>query len=81
MFARPLTINDFEYIVANLPTESAKVCLRQIREVECFSIINRGEAWYRRLTEQQKVELDSWYLNWLSITDTFIKPVKPYWIK
>ncbi len=55
--------------------------LREKREIECFSVINRGQLWYNRLTEEQKVELDSWYNAWLDVTETMIIPEKPSWLE
>ena len=55
--------------------------LRQQREVECFSIINRGQLWYSTLTEEQLLELNTWYNAWLDITETKFVPEKPSWIK
>ena len=55
--------------------------LRQQREEECFSIINRGKLWYDNLTEEQLVELNTWYNAWLNVTETKIIPEKPSWIK
>lgn len=55
--------------------------LRQQREVECFSIINRGALWYNTLTEEQLVELQDWYKAWLDVTETRVMPEKPSWIK
>lgn len=54
--------------------------LRQRRETECFSYINRGQLWYDRLTEEQKVELEKWYAGWLKVTDTLTAPAKPSWL-
>lgn len=68
----PYTAKELEEIELNK--------LREQREYECFSIINRGELWYARLTEQQKQELDVWYQAWLDVTDTKIIPTKPSWI-
>lgn len=45
--------------------------LRSIRWSECFSVINRGVLWYNTLTDEQRLELDKWYKEWLDITDTF----------
>lgn len=53
---------------------------RYEREMEVFPIINRGEAWYRTLTEEQKNELQIWYEAWLNVTDTLEPPQKPEWI-
>ena len=60
--------------------ENKKNELRAKREAECFSIINRGEIWYKRLTEEQKLELDQWYQKWLDVTITLEEPTKPEWI-
>ena len=54
--------------------------LRTQRSEECFSVINRGEPWYRRLTEVQKAELDTWYQKWLDVTETRTVPDKPSWL-
>ena len=59
--------------------------LRNQREVECFSIINRGALWYNTLTEEQLVELQDWYHDWLTLpnrygTDAFEMPIKPKWL-
>lgn len=54
--------------------------LRQRRETECFSYINRGQLWYDRLTEEQKTELSDWYTAWLKVTDTLTVPKKPSWL-
>lgn len=55
--------------------------LRHQRKNECFPIINRGQLWYNKLTEIEKVELKEWYEAWLNVTETFIIPDKPNWIK
>lgn len=54
--------------------------LRAEREEECFSVINRGQAWYNTLTEEQTIELDTWYKAWLDVTETLIKPERPEWL-
>lgn len=54
--------------------------IRALRD-ECFRIVNRGEVWYSILTEQQKIELKQWYLEWLDAPKTKIIPKKPIWIK
>lgn len=62
--------------------------LRAKREIECFSIINRGELWYSKLTEIQKQELNTWYQSWLDVTEetnkdengNYIIPIKPSWL-
>ncbi|MBQ3047587.1 MAG: hypothetical protein IJD48_01065 [Clostridia bacterium] len=55
--------------------------LRQLRNSECFSVINRGLLWYNTLNNSQLDELTNWYINWLDVTKTKIVPVKPSWIK
>ncbi len=55
--------------------------LRQQREQECFSVINRGSLWYDTLTEEQKEELKIWYKAWLDVTETRVIPEKLEWIK
>lgn len=55
--------------------------LRSQRETECFPVINRGQLWYDTLTEAQKTELKVWYLAWLDVTETFIIPITPEWVK
>lgn len=54
--------------------------LRSERERICFPVINRGAAWYARLTEAQKEELATWYQSWLDAPQTGIKPETPSWI-
>ena len=54
--------------------------LRFKREKACFSVINRGELWYSRLTADQKKELDAWYQAWLDVTDTKVLPDIPMWL-
>ena len=54
--------------------------LREQREKICFPYINRGELWYNRLTDAQKVELDTWYQAWLDVTETKVVPVTPDWL-
>lgn len=55
--------------------------LRDAREQECFSVINRGGLWYDTLTDEQKEELKVWYKAWLDVTETKIVPEKPNWLK
>ncbi len=54
--------------------------LRAEREAICFPVINRGAAWYARLTEEQKEELQEWYQTWLDAPQTGVKPETPAWI-
>lgn len=55
--------------------------LRELREKECFPIINRGVMWYETLTQEQTYELKDWYNAWLNVTETKQVPEKPEWIK
>ena len=55
--------------------------LRETRQRECFSIINRGVLWYSTLAEDQVEELAQWYQDWLDVTDTLVIPTTPEWIK
>ena len=48
--------------------------------MECFSVINRGQLWYERLTEEQKTELNAWYQAWLNATEAGAMPEKPGWL-
>ena len=54
--------------------------LRQRRETECFSVVNRGWIWYTTLTLSQWRDLRSWYLAWLNVTETRSPPARPLWI-
>ena len=54
--------------------------LRLKREQKCFPIINRGQLWYKKLTQEQINELDQWYNDWLNITETKVEPTKPMWL-
>lgn len=55
--------------------------IREQRELECFSVVNRGGIWYELLTSQEKTELMDWYQAWLDATETLIIPEKPTWLK
>lgn len=55
--------------------------LRRRREAECFPVINRGYLWCTQLTEQQLVELNEWYTDWLNVTETLVMPETPDWLK
>lgn len=54
--------------------------LRERREAECFSVVNRGWIWYSSLTLAQWRELRTWYLAWLNITSTKVIPERPSWL-
>lgn len=60
--------------------EQKKGALRERRETECFSVINRGWIWYSCLTLTQWRELRTWYLAWLNVTQTLTVPERPAWI-
>ena len=64
-----------------LQTEAEKENLRNRREVECFSVINRGQLWYGMLTVKQIAELTAWYKAWLKVTETKVVPEKPSWLE
>ncbi len=74
--------DEYEDILVYHPftDEEYIVYLRAERERICFPVINRGAAWYARLTAEQKEELDAWYQAWLDVTDTKVKPKTPSWI-
>lgn len=74
----------YRYVIAKtpeLPIEFKKENLRELRETKCFAVINRGQIWYDRLTESQKEELSAWYDAWLKVTETFVEPKMPEWLK
>lgn len=54
---------------------------RLLRNVQCFSIINRGYLWYASLTAEQQDELNRWYQAWLDVTETLEIPQKPTWLR
>ena len=71
----------FQIVEIPQPTEEEVVdLLRARRENECFSIINRGQLWYAGLTTSQIEELQTWYADWLDVTETKIIPEKPTWL-
>ena len=83
-FFKDIEEGDYIYEIAKVadPTmDDLKNSLRQKRERECFKIINRGYAWYMRLTEVQLQELNAWYVAWLDVPETLVLPEKPGWIK
>lgn len=63
--------------------ENKKWDLRNKREEECFSIVNRGDIWYKNYvnTPEREDEFNAWYQAWLDVTDTMVEPIKPDWIK
>ena len=60
--------------------EQDRAVLRERREKECFSVVNRGWIWYSTLTLSQWRELRTWYLAWLNVTETGIIPERPAWV-
>ena len=85
------TFSDYQYIDGKIIKDEAKAIitkteqrveeLRGRRKTECFPIINRGDLWYSRLTEEQLNELNIWYDAWLNVTETLIIPEKPDWLE
>lgn len=67
-------------LVGVVNQEELKENLRDKRETECFSVINRGQLWYETLTPEQKEELKLWYKAWLDVTETKIIPGRPSWL-
>lgn len=98
-FAHNYTIQEIEadengrrFQIVEIPAltrEQELDILRVRREIECFSIINRGVLWYNTLTTEQQFELDNWYREWLDITDKYVDgidietiiPTRPSWLK
>ena len=66
---------------AALAEESEKETLRQRRQTECFSFVNRGQLWYATLSIKQLAELTTWYTSWLNVTETKTIPEKPEWLE
>ena len=54
--------------------------IRSMRETECFSVVNRGQLWYDKLSDEQKQELSEWYEAWLDAPETKVIPNKLSWI-
>lgn len=75
--------DEYEDILYLVPLTNEEIIeqLREQREIECFSIINRGQLWYNTLTTEQVNELNNWYRAWLDVTETKIVPTKPSWLK
>lgn len=76
-----LTVDDAPYVLQFDGVEEKKETLRQMREDQCYTYVNRGDAWYKRLSEEQNAEFDVWYQEWLDVTKTFKVPNKPKWLK
>lgn len=73
--------NNIAVTINQISQEEVLGRLRSRREHECFPYINRGDLWYKNLTESQKAELDTWYKAWLDVTKTKIIPTKPLWLE
>ena len=74
----------YVYELAEVPAptvEEQREYIRQLRVSKCFPIINRGELWYSKLTQEQISELSVWYEAWLDAPQTGIIPSIPTWIK
>lgn len=54
--------------------------LRNKREKECFSVIDRGKLWYDTLTQERLDELETWYNAWLQVTETKVIPERLDWL-
>ena len=81
-------ISEYEYQYRAMHIESSiadpidKVDMyRSIRSQVCFPVINRGQLWYDKLTDEQKEELSKWYNDWLNVTTTLVIPEAPEWLK
>ena len=60
--------------------EERKTHIRLERKRVCFPVVNRGELWYARLTDEQNEELQAWYQAWLDAPETGVKPETPAWV-
>ena len=60
--------------------------IRALRQIECFSVADRGKLWYDGLTDAQYKELNEWYQAWLDVTESKTKsggfkiPERPKWL-
>lgn len=84
--------NGMLFQIAEIPAPTQEQILNDLRtrrDDECFQIINRGVLWYNTLTEEQRIELDKWYKEWLDVADRYVEgvdietiiPKKPEWLK
>lgn len=64
-----------------LHEEAEKQTLRDRRQKECFSFVNRGQLWYATLSVKQLAELTVWYKDWLKVTETKVVPERPAWLE
>lgn len=65
----------------NLESNKRKNEIRFQRGFDCFPYINRGPLWYAKLTEEQTLELNQWYNDWLNAPETETIPERPVWLK
>jgi len=63
-----------------IPEEEVLMQLRDRRQEECFSVVDRSQLWYGTLNPQQLHELQAWYQAWLEVTVTRLVPEKPAWL-
>ena len=83
-YLKDIQEGDYIYEVTEVPKPSVseqQSYIRLQRKSKCFSIINRGELWYVKLTDEQKAELSVWYEAWLNAPQTLVIPETPKWIK
>lgn len=66
--------------LSDSPIDIRQEQLRQLRNDECYPIVNRGELWYKKLSQEQLNQLDKWYIAWLDVTKTLVIPEKPKWL-
>lgn len=70
----------FNFILTYDKQQDMREVYREMRNRECYSIINRGKLWYDHLTLAQQTELNDWYEQWLDVTETFAAPITPEWV-
>ncbi len=67
--------DEYEDILTYVPYTAEELRDRKIAELQkkredaCFPVINRGQLWYDRLTEEQLTELADWYQAWCDVTE------------
>lgn len=66
--------------LAALQLADRQNAIRARRELECYSIINRGQLWYEGVSLAHLVELRKWYKAWLDAPATLIIPDRPAWL-
>ena len=67
-------------VKTDIITEREKEAIRSLRKVQCFSIVNRGGAWYKLLTAEMEEEFIKWYKDWLDAPGTGVIPKRPVWL-